>query len=188
MEPESFVRSICEDIRRNPDHLHIRSVKRLTPMSLIGKATEKGLREVAQQVLAPHFHTDGSSEKKVSMLFPRCAFLFQVVHRGFYGRRRSHSWEKQFAIRPNIRNHSILTRDSVIQLVAQAVGPGHKVDLKQFDLLILVEVYKNICGMSVVGGDFDTKMRRYNLDELSNSADKAPPEQSHSSSTTDGQR
>lgn len=67
----------------------------------------------------------------------------------------------------------MLTRDSIIKLVAQAVGPGHKVDLRQFDLLILVEVYKNMCGMSVVGGDFDTTMRRYNLDELSKCADKA---------------
>lgn len=76
----------------------------------------------------------------------------------------------QFAIRPNIRNHSILTRDAVIKQVAQMVGPGHKVDLKAYDLLILVEVYKNICGMSVVGSDFDTTMRRYNLEELSNSS------------------
>ena len=60
----------------------------------------------------------------------------------------------------------MFTRDSVIKVVAQVVGPGHKVDLKQFDLLILVEVYKNVCGMSVVGGDFDTYMKRFNLDEL----------------------
>lgn len=49
---------------------------------------------------------------------------------------------KQFAIRPNLRNHKIMTRDSVIKLVASAVGPGHAVDLKDYDLLILVEVYK----------------------------------------------
>lgn len=54
--------------------------------------------------------------------------------------------------------------------MAQAVGPGHKVDLKDFDLLILVEVYKNVCGMSVVGGDFDTTMRRFNLDELASAS------------------
>lgn len=54
--------------------------------------------------------------------------------------------------------------------MAQAVGPGHKVDLKEFDLLILVEVYKNICGLSVVGGDFDTTMKRFNLDELASSS------------------
>lgn len=30
----------------------------------------------------------------------------------------------------------------VIKKVAAAVGPGHKVDLKSYDLLILVEIYK----------------------------------------------
>ena len=54
------------------------------------------------------------------------------------------------------------------------MGSGHKVDLKKFDLLILVEVYKNICGVSVVGGDFDTTMKRFNLDQLaSTSASKS---------------
>lgn len=40
-----------------------------------------------------------------------------------------------------MRNHNILKRDGIIQQVAKAVGPGHKVDLKNYDLLILVEVY-----------------------------------------------
>lgn len=48
----------------------------------------------------------------------------------------------QFAIRPNIRNHTILSRDSVIKQVADIVGPSHTVDLKSYDLLILVEIYK----------------------------------------------
>jgi hypothetical protein len=30
----------------------------------------------------------------------------------------------------------------VINTVAAAVGPGHKVDLKNYDLLIIVEIYK----------------------------------------------
>lgn len=49
---------------------------------------------------------------------------------------------KKFAIRPNLRNHKILSRDSIIQQVASIVGPGHSVDLKHYDHLILVEVYK----------------------------------------------
>lgn len=48
----------------------------------------------------------------------------------------------QFAIRVNSRNHSVLKRDDIIKLVAQVVGPAHKVDLKNFDALILVELYK----------------------------------------------
>ena len=66
-----------------------------------------------------------------------------------------------------------MTRDVVIEVVAQTVGARHKVDLKTYDLLILVEVYKSVCGMSVVGPDFDTTMRRFNLDELSNHAAQA---------------
>jgi hypothetical protein len=33
-------------------------------------------------------------------------------------------------------------RDEVIKTIAAAVGQGHKVDLKGYDLLILVEIYQ----------------------------------------------
>jgi len=48
----------------------------------------------------------------------------------------------QFAIRTSIRNNKEFKRDQVIKTVAAAVGPGHKVDLSGYDLLILVEIYK----------------------------------------------
>lgn len=48
----------------------------------------------------------------------------------------------QFAIRPNMRNHNIMKRDAVINLVAGLVGQPHKVDLKNYDLLIMVEIYQ----------------------------------------------
>lgn len=48
----------------------------------------------------------------------------------------------QFAIRPTLRNHNILSRDSVIKQVASLVGPGHQVDLKNYELLVVVEVYQ----------------------------------------------
>ncbi|KAE9994546.1 hypothetical protein EG327_008059 [Venturia inaequalis] len=72
---------------------------------------------------------------------------------------------KKFAIRSNIRNHSTLSRDVVIKQVASIVGADHHVDLKAYDLLILVEIYKNICGVSVVGSDFE-ELKRYNLSEI----------------------
>ncbi|KAI2476020.1 THUMP domain containing protein [Pyrenophora tritici-repentis] len=72
---------------------------------------------------------------------------------------------KKFAIRPSIRNNKVFLRDNVIRTIAALVGPDHKVDLKGYDLLILVEIYKNVLGMSVVGRDFDT-LKRYNIDEL----------------------
>jgi hypothetical protein len=44
----------------------------------------------------------------------------------------------------------------------------HKVDLKHFDKLILVEVYRNVVGMSVVGEarEFEDELKRFNLSQI----------------------
>ncbi|TKA65248.1 hypothetical protein B0A49_08551 [Cryomyces minteri] len=143
IEPVAFVHRICEDAAQTPDRKRTRLVQRLSPMSLMGKATETGLAEVARQVLAPHFHGPDSAEKK-------------------------------FAIRPTLRNHGMLRRDAVIQQVATTVGSGHKVDLTNYDLLII-----NICGISVVGSDFD-KLKRYNLAEIYHPSPKGAVESKQS--------
>ncbi|KAF3152998.1 hypothetical protein TWF594_000045 [Orbilia oligospora] len=67
----------------------------------------------------------------------------------------------KFAIRPNLRDHRVLNRDEIIKSVARIVGPDHKVDLINYDLLIIVEVWRNICGVSVVR-DFE-HYKRFNL-------------------------
>ncbi|KAK9238685.1 hypothetical protein V1525DRAFT_449464 [Lipomyces kononenkoae] len=70
----------------------------------------------------------------------------------------------KFAIRTTIRNHTTLNRDQIIQLLATAVGPPHKVDLKDYDRLVHVECFKNIIGISVVK-DFET-LKRFNLQQI----------------------
>ncbi|KAL0638091.1 hypothetical protein Q9L58_002871 [Maublancomyces gigas] len=70
----------------------------------------------------------------------------------------------KFCIRPTTRQHNVLDRDQVIKVVADIVGPKHKVDINNHDVLILVDIYKNMCGMSVVR-DFE-KLKRYNLSEI----------------------
>lgn len=72
---------------------------------------------------------------------------------------------KKYAIRPTIRNNNILKRDDVIKTVASAVGDQHTVDLTNYDLLILVDVYRNVCGMSVVGNDYES-LKKFNLAEI----------------------
>lgn len=44
----------------------------------------------------------------------------------------------------------------------------HKVDLKNYEKLILVEVYRNVVGMSVVGDarEYETQLRKFNLAEI----------------------
>ncbi|TGZ81196.1 hypothetical protein EX30DRAFT_306517 [Ascodesmis nigricans] len=81
----------------------------------------------------------------------------------------------KFAIRPTSRNHHVLKRDEIIRCVAKCVGPKHTVDLKNYDLLILVEIYKNICGISVVK-DFE-KYRKFNLRELQSCTQPSSDEQ-----------
>ena len=76
-------------------------------------------------------------------------------------------------------------RNTVIKTVADIVGPEHPVDLKNYDLIILVTVVQvslhlscrsirnwtslmpmqNVIGMSVLGSDYD-QLKRFNLAEL----------------------
>ena len=134
VEPVSFVQRICQDASENSAKKQTRFIKRLTPMTRMGKATEAGLETVAKIVLRPHFHAEDSPSRK-------------------------------FAIRPTTRENTSLKRDDVINRVATLVGQKHSVDLKNYDLLILVEIYRNILGMSVVGNEYE-KLKRYNLSEL----------------------
>lgn len=81
-------------------------------MIVMGQATEKGIDAAASSALAPFFHAEGPEARK-------------------------------FAIRPSLRhNPPSVTRDTVIRQIADIVGEKHEVDLKNYDLLILVEVYK----------------------------------------------
>jgi hypothetical protein len=53
--PVDFVQWICEDAKDSPVKRKMRFVNRLTPMALMGKATEKGLEEVGRVVVGEHF-------------------------------------------------------------------------------------------------------------------------------------
>jgi tRNA acetyltransferase TAN1 len=84
--PVDFVRRICEDASNNAAKKKIRFVNRLTPMTMIAKATEKGLEEVGKLVLGEHFqlvgeekYVDPETEKKQSRVstshFFRCSLI-----------------------------------------------------------------------------------------------------------------
>jgi hypothetical protein len=69
VEPVSFIQRICQDVVDGVEQKRCRFVKRLTPITAIDKATERGLDEVAKSVLAPHFHGPDQTEKKVNICF-----------------------------------------------------------------------------------------------------------------------
>lgn len=77
----------------------------------------------------------------------------------------------KFAIRPTIRNNTKIPRDELISNTAKLVGHRHKVDLKGYDKLVLVECFKSVMGLSVVD-EFD-ELNKFNLTQIYEAAAKA---------------
>jgi tRNA acetyltransferase TAN1 len=63
VEPAKLVHKICEDARTasDPKDKKSRYINRLRPNTLMGKASESGLEQVAKQVLAPWFDLKSES-------------------------------------------------------------------------------------------------------------------------------
>ena len=58
MVPTEMVEALCESaMKSGPGSIRSKYVHRLTPITRTGKATLEGIREVAKEVLAPHFHS-----------------------------------------------------------------------------------------------------------------------------------
>ncbi|KAK0713831.1 hypothetical protein B0T26DRAFT_718592 [Lasiosphaeria miniovina] len=70
IEPVEFVRRICVDAKAcaDPRQLRCRYVNRLTPSTVMGKATEQGIVELAKKALAPFFDLGG---KRATRAEPR---------------------------------------------------------------------------------------------------------------------
>jgi tRNA acetyltransferase TAN1 len=65
LEPVSFVQQICSDAAAGILRKQTRFAKRLSPMTLIARATEPELEELAHKVLGPHFHRADNPLRKV---------------------------------------------------------------------------------------------------------------------------
>jgi tRNA acetyltransferase TAN1 len=64
VEPVDFVHKICIDAAEQWTIRRHRFVNRLTPVTMTGKATEKGLEEVGRNVLREHFRlTEGEADQ-----------------------------------------------------------------------------------------------------------------------------
>lgn len=136
VDPVALVHKICTDAASNPSQKRSRYIKRLTPMSLMRKSLGGGLESLCSTILPPHF----------GLPQPVC----------------------KFAIRPTVRNkNNQLDRDVVIKIVADEVAKlgDHQVDLTNYDKCILIDVYRNVVGMSVVGKEYE-RLKRYNVAEI----------------------
>ncbi|KAG8932824.1 hypothetical protein FRC02_000508 [Tulasnella sp. 418] len=79
----------------------------------------------------------------------------------------------RYKIQLKIRNNSRLKSDQLIPELAKCVPQdhGHTVDLNNPELVILIEVYKAVCGMSVVPDWI--RFKRYNIIEVAQSVNTA---------------
>lgn len=68
VEPVSLVKTICEEAMANRDRKRTRFAQRLSPMTLMGRASTEGLEKVAQEVLAPHFHQEPFQKRTVCLI------------------------------------------------------------------------------------------------------------------------
>ncbi|CAK7209037.1 hypothetical protein SCUCBS95973_000315 [Sporothrix curviconia] len=150
-----------------------RYLNRLTPITASGRANEKGVREVARKVLSPWFKlapqtaaTSGGETGEQGDPASSGAVPDETPDGN-----EDPGGEKPactFAIRPSFRHHHELERRQVIDLVAELVDQErHKVDLETPDKVILIDIFRYTCGMSVVDGDWND-LRKYNLSELNN--------------------
>lgn len=136
INPVDLVTSLCKEVADSANN-RCKFAQRITPVTLTASANEEGLRELATQVLAPHFHQEHDQKPL------------------------------KFAIRPSLRNFNVMDRDDIIHTVAGIVGhdKGHKVDLKNYDKLILIECFRSSIGMAVVDNSFE-KYSRFNLQQI----------------------
>ncbi|KAI0441814.1 hypothetical protein F4803DRAFT_521779 [Xylaria telfairii] len=165
VDPLVLVREICNDAAAAKDRSMWRSrfINKLTPITLTGKATEKGLEEIARKVLAEHFQLAESATEIGDSEGSACSY----------------------AIRPTFRAHTTLKRAEVIDNVAKMISNRHNVDLKTPDKVIIIEIFQTFLGMSVVGQDWEA-MKRYNIHELYSAASKSAADSKEPKKPVDG--
>lgn len=149
VDPVDVVHKLCLKATDKTSPQRSRYIKRLTPLSNMGKVLSHGLQKLCDDVLPKHFGA-GMDGNIVST---------------------------RFAIRPSIRNNDKVDRDETIKVVAshvQQLGKEkHKVDLKGYEKAVIVEVYRGWVGMSVVDNVSNGRykigfedLKKFNLAEI----------------------
>lgn len=135
VDPVDFVEKLCQESFESKIKT-TRYTQKLTPITFSVSASVEELTKLAQKVLKPHFHKEEGQEPVT------------------------------FAIKVSSRNFNTIDKMDIIKKVAECVGRdhGHKVDLKKYQKLILVECFKNNIGMSVV--DNYDKYQKFNLQQI----------------------
>lgn len=65
IDPVVLAKRVVEDAAANPSRKRTRFTHRLSPMTILERASEEGLAKACDNVLKPHFHDEGVLPRKV---------------------------------------------------------------------------------------------------------------------------
>ncbi|KAF8191595.1 hypothetical protein K438DRAFT_1919436 [Mycena galopus ATCC 62051] len=105
---------------------------------------------------------------------PEIQALCRTVFEPFFGEAVGQKFKYKIELR--IRNHTTLSRTDLIEAIAKCVPEGHTVNLEDPELFIIVEVFKSICGVSVVRDYY--KLQKFNVVEIANTHASENPDSS----------
>ncbi|PPQ67635.1 hypothetical protein CVT24_002856 [Panaeolus cyanescens] len=95
---------------------------------------------------------------------PEIQALCRTVFKTFFDQHPDQKFKYKIELR--IRNHTTITRQTLIEHVAACVPVDHTVDLNDPEIFILVEVFKSICGVAIVKDYY--KLQKFNVMEIAN--------------------
>ncbi|KAF4613780.1 hypothetical protein D9613_007485 [Agrocybe pediades] len=99
---------------------------------------------------------------------PEIQSLCKRVFKEYFDKHPGKSFKYKIELR--VRNHTTIPRPTLIQTVAQCVPEGHAVDLEHPQVFLLVEVFKSICGVSVVEDYYE--LQKFNVMEIAKRNDQ----------------
>lgn len=142
VNPEELVKKIMDELVDPANTVkRTRYVQKLTPIMSSCSASLDQLNKLAEHVLGPRFHTEEAKEQGV-----------------------------KFAIEVTRRNFNTIPKMDIINTLVSYIGQNqtykHKVDLKDYDKLVLVECFKNNIGISVVDRDYSKIYKKYNVQQI----------------------
>lgn len=154
VNPVEFVYEICNAVENSADSLDrkLKHVNRLSPVINIGKSLEHGIEKIGREQLSRTFWVTPEAGNEAEQLGGSKTDSEDTV--GFSvrqtwpwpsnGERSANSIhaDHQYAIRPNVRANSVISRDDLIERVAALVDQRHKVNLGDPDKVIIAEITK----------------------------------------------
>ncbi|KAF6834779.1 tRNA acetyltransferase TAN1 [Colletotrichum plurivorum] len=157
VDPVELCRRICQDASAcgDPKERKTKYINRLTPVSILDKASENGVIRAARKALAPYFD-----------LVPDDATLGEKAEVKEGEIKTEEKTAHTYAIRPSIRSNSSVDRDGLIKQIASVISARHKVNLGSPDRVILVDIFQSYCCMSVIEGNDWDGLKKLNVNEL----------------------